>query len=68
MAADFAERWLPHLSRAAGQTACAAEPAVTVLHASTFLVSAVTAAAYLPWLVLGLPAGAWADQLPGRGR
>ena len=31
--------------------------AVTVLRASTFAVSALTAAAYLPWLVIGLPAG-----------
>jgi MFS family permease len=40
--------------------------AVTVLHASTFAVSALTAAAYLPWLVIGLPAGAWVDRLPRR--
>ena len=40
--------------------------AVTVLHASTLAVAAITAAAYLPWLVIGLPAGAWADRLPAR--
>jgi MFS family permease len=40
--------------------------AVAVLHASTFAVSALTAAAYLPWLVIGLPAGAWVDRLPPR--
>ncbi len=40
--------------------------AVTVLHATTFAVSALTAAAYLPWLIIGLPAGAWADRLPVR--
>ncbi len=40
--------------------------AVTVLHATTFAVSAITAAAYLPWLLIGLPAGAWADRLPVR--
>jgi hypothetical protein len=40
--------------------------AVVVLHASTFAVSALTAAAYLPWLVIGLPAGAWVDRLPPR--
>jgi MFS family permease len=40
--------------------------AVAVLHASTFAVSALTAAAYLPWLVIGLPAGAWVDRLPSR--
>src|SRR5690348_16335931 len=31
--------------------------AVTVVHASTFAVAAITAAGQLPWLVLGLPAG-----------
>lgn len=40
--------------------------AVEVLHASTFAVAALTAAAYLPWLVLGLPAGAWVDRWPCR--
>lgn len=40
--------------------------AVTTLHASTFAVAALTAAAYLPWLVIGLPAGAWVDRLPPR--
>lgn len=40
--------------------------AVAVLHASTFAVAALTAAAYLPWLIIGLPAGAWADRLPAR--
>jgi hypothetical protein len=36
--------------------------AVAVLHASTFAISALTAAAYLPWLAIGLPAGAWVDR------
>jgi len=40
--------------------------AVTILHASTFAVAAVTAAAYLPWLAIGLPAGAWVDRLSCR--
>jgi hypothetical protein len=40
--------------------------AVTVLRASIFAVAALTAAAYLPWLVIGLPAGAWVDRLPAR--
>ena len=40
--------------------------ALDVLHASTFLVSALTAAAWLPWLVIGLPVGAWVDRLPRR--
>jgi MFS family permease len=32
----------------------------------TFAVAALTAAAYLPWLILGLPAGAWVDRWPCR--
>jgi MFS family permease len=40
--------------------------AVIVLHASTFAVGVLTAAAWLPWLVIGLPAGAWVDRLPAR--
>jgi hypothetical protein len=40
--------------------------AVTALRASTFAVAVLTAAAYLPWLVIGLPAGAWVDRLPVR--
>jgi len=40
--------------------------AVIVLHASTFVVGVLTAAAWLPWLLIGLPAGAWVDRLPAR--
>lgn len=40
--------------------------AVIVLHASTFAVAVLTAAAWLPWLVIGMPAGAWVDRLPAR--
>jgi predicted MFS family arabinose efflux permease len=39
---------------------------VTVLHASSFAVGVLVAAGYLPWLVIGLPAGAWVDQLSPR--
>src|ERR1700691_3119818 len=37
--------------------------AVLVLHASTFVVTVLTATAYLPWLLIGLPVGAWVDRL-----
>jgi len=40
--------------------------ALSVLHASVFAVSALTAAAWLPWVLIGLPAGAWVDRLPRR--
>jgi Transmembrane secretion effector len=66
---NFRLLWLGETISGAG-TAMAATGvpllAVTVLHASTFAVAALTAAAYLPWLVIGLPAGAWVDRLPVR--
>jgi MFS family permease len=40
--------------------------ALSVLHASVLAVSALTAAAWLPWVLIGLPAGAWVDRLPRR--
>lgn len=40
--------------------------ALSVLHASVFAVTMLTAAAWLPWLLVGLPAGAWLDRLPRR--
>jgi predicted MFS family arabinose efflux permease len=40
--------------------------AVVSLHASTFLVTLLSASAWFPWLLLGLPAGAWADRLSPR--
>jgi len=40
--------------------------AVLFLHATTFEVGALAAAAYLPWLVIGLPAGAWVDRVSPR--
>ncbi|MGW3963153.1 MFS transporter [Amycolatopsis sp. NPDC005003] len=40
--------------------------AVITLQASTFHVALLTAVAWLPWLVIGLPAGAWVDRLPKR--
>jgi MFS family permease len=40
--------------------------AVTVVHASTFAVAAITAAGQLPWLVIGLPAGVVVARLPLR--
>ncbi|MFJ9434261.1 MFS transporter [Streptomyces sp. NPDC101490] len=40
--------------------------AVTTLHASPFTMGVLTAAPWLPWLVIGLPAGAWVDRLAPR--
>lgn len=40
--------------------------AVTGFGAGAGWVGVLTAAAWLPWLVIGLPAGAWIDQRPPR--
>lgn len=37
--------------------------AVDTLHAGTFLVGVLQAAAWLPWLVIGLVVGAWVDRV-----
>jgi MFS family permease len=66
---NFRLLWLGETISGAGTAMAAAGVpllAVTLLHAGTFAVAALTAAAYLPWLVIGLPAGAWVDRLPVR--
>ncbi|WP_442876100.1 MFS transporter [Amycolatopsis sp. NBC_01480] len=40
--------------------------ALVGLQASTFEVALLAAVAWLPWLLVGLPAGAWVDRLPKR--
>lgn len=40
--------------------------AVVTLHASPFMVGVLTASAWLPWLFIGLTAGAWVDRWPRR--
>jgi MFS family permease len=40
--------------------------AVATLDASTFEVALLSAFTWLPWLIVGLPAGAWVDRLPRR--
>ena len=40
--------------------------AVQVLGANTFMMGVLGASLWLPWLVVGLPAGAWADRLSKR--
>ncbi|HEX6449159.1 MAG TPA: MFS transporter [Trebonia sp.] len=66
---DFRLLWIGEtVSQTGGFLATVLVPllAVTVLRASTFDVAALTAAAWLPWLVIGLPAGAWVDRWPQR--
>ncbi|MYS37553.1 putative MFS family arabinose efflux permease [Streptomyces sp. KhCrAH-43] len=40
--------------------------AVSTLHASTWEVGLLSASAWLPWLLIGLPAGAWVDRMRRR--
>ncbi|MEU7991351.1 MFS transporter [Streptosporangium canum] len=40
--------------------------AVSTLHAGTFEVSLLSAATWLPWLLIALPAGVWVDRLRRR--
>ncbi|MEV4050684.1 MFS transporter [Amycolatopsis sp. NPDC049688] len=40
--------------------------AVTVLDSSPLMLGFLAAAVWLPWLLIGLPAGAWVDRLPKR--
>src|ERR1700691_3206707 len=66
---DFALLWSGETVSSAGSAMAAVGVpllAVVVLRAGTFAVSALTAVAYLPWLLIGLPAGAWVDRLPAR--
>jgi MFS family permease len=66
---DFRLLWTGETTSSFGSSVSAfALPlvALTVLHASVLLVSIITAAAWLPWLVVGLPAGAWIDRMRRR--
>jgi MFS family permease len=40
--------------------------AVSTLHASTGMVALLTAATWLPWMLIGLQAGTWVDRWPRR--
>lgn len=66
---DFALFWTGETTSAVGSSVSKlALPLVALgpLHASAFQVSLLTAAGWLPWLIIGLPAGAWVDRLPRR--
>ncbi|WP_020525484.1 MFS transporter [Catelliglobosispora koreensis] len=69
MTIDFRWLWLGETTSKLGSSiSSVAIPlvAVTVLNASTFEVGMLTAASWLPWLLVGLPAGAWVDRLRRR--
>jgi MFS family permease len=40
--------------------------AIDTLHTSTFIVTLLTAMVWMPWVIIGIPAGAWVDRLPPR--
>lgn len=66
---DFRLLWAGQTASAIGSnvtTVALPLVAVTVLDTGTFGVAVLTAAAWLPWLLVGLPAGAWVDRLPRR--
>ncbi|MGA4837496.1 MFS transporter [Streptomyces sp. G45] len=66
---DFRLLWLGQTVSMAGSAASrVAVPlvAVTALNASSFTMGLLHAAAWVPWLAVGLPAGAWVDRLPRR--
>ena len=66
---DFRALWVGETTSSLGSSVTSlALPlvALTVLHAGVVAVGLLSAAAWLPWLVVGLPAGAWVDRLPRR--
>ncbi len=66
---DFRKLWAGMtVSRLGSSVAGVTTPliAVQVLDAGAFAVSLLTAAAWLPWLLIGLPAGAWIDRVARR--
>jgi MFS family permease len=40
--------------------------AIDTLHTSTFIVTLLTAMTWIPWVIIGVPAGVWIDRLPPR--
>lgn len=63
---DFRSFWLGETANGfASYATTLALPliAVTMLDASPFTVGLLSAAVWLPWLAIGLPAGAWVDRM-----
>lgn len=66
---DFRLLWIGQTTSTLGSSVTSvALPlvAVATLDASTFQVALLSAAAWLPWLLIGLPVGAWVDRVPRR--
>lgn len=63
---NFRSLWIAQILSLVGtQVTIVALPiiAITLLNASTMQVGTLTAVAYLPFLLFGLPAGAWVDRI-----
>ncbi|MFI6440131.1 MFS transporter [Streptomyces sp. NPDC050759] len=66
---DFRLLWIGETASGLGNgitTVALPLVAVLALQASALQVGLLAAAVWLPWLLLGLPAGAWVDRLPRR--
>lgn len=66
---DFARLWAGQtLSQAGSQVSLLAIPliAISALHATPFEVGLLSAAEIVPYLLVGLPAGAWVDRVSRR--
>jgi Arabinose efflux permease len=66
---DFRLLWLGETTNRVGiniTTVSMPLVAVVTLNASTLSVSVLAAAPWLPWLLIGLPAGAWVDRMRRR--
>ncbi|KAB8194878.1 MFS transporter [Nonomuraea phyllanthi] len=66
---NYALLWLGRSISAVGSsitTVALPLVAVSTLHASPAMVALLTAAGWLPWLLIGLPAGVWVDRWPRR--
>ncbi len=66
---DFRRLWIGEtVSQLGSMVSDLALPLVAILlvHASTFEVGALSASQTVPFLLVGLPAGAWVDRLPKR--
>jgi MFS family permease len=67
--ADFRRLWMGNTTSVFGNAVSGiAVPliALEMLNAGSFIVGLLNAAAWLPWLLVALPAGAWIDRLPRR--
>ncbi|MDX3003214.1 MFS transporter [Kribbella solani] len=66
---DFRLFWIGEtINRFGSATSSVALPlvAISMLDATTFQVGLLTAAAWAPWLLIGLPTGAWIDRVRRR--